>query len=268
MTTVVSGFHPAAYKQYARSFLETFDYYWPKDIEMAVYVEEFVEGPPRIEQRSLWRCHGQREFIEAHLDNLAATGRKASECWTNKALKDLERNGYCYRYDAVRFSRQLFIPEHAVAQMDDGDIMAWFDADVVAFDHVPTGFIDRLLGHTDLVSLGREGASTELGFWAIRVNDRTRLLVHRLAEACRSGHIFTLQEWHSGYVFDRMVEWGVREGLVHRNLTKDRQGHVWFKCDLGKYTDHLKGERRKKLGKSLERDGSGLRQGENLNPVK
>lgn len=254
MTThIISGCSPDGYRDYASACVATWATYWPPEIEIAVYVEENNLWPARIKQRTLDVCPGQVEFIEKNKTWPQANGREANELWSKRARADLARGGYCYRYDAVRFSRQLFIPEHAVSQAQDGDVVAWFDADVLAFDHIPSGFVERLMGNSDVVSLGRDGQSTELGFWAVKVNTQGRDFVHKLAETCRSGSIFHMQEWHSGYVFDRVMETSVRSGLNHKNLTHHRQGHVWFKCDLGRYTDHLKGERRKKLGYSPER---------------
>lgn len=265
-TTVISGFSPAGYKQYAERFIETFDYYWPADINLILYVEEGVtveqlQDPPRIHQRSLWDCRGQHEFIERN-KNIPVRNGKAdrTDMPSKRAAKGIRTVGYTFLYDAVRFSRQLFIPEHASKFLPDGDIMIWMDADVVTFDHVPNGFVERLVGFSDLCTLGRDRGHTEIGFWGVTLNPKTRSFLFNMAQCCRDDTIFKLNEWHSGYVFDQMADKAMHEHRwQHRKLTggpdKANNGHVWFQCELGRYTDHLKGEKRKTLGYSPERIG-------------
>lgn len=262
MTTIISGFHPGAYERYAKNFLETFDRYFPPEIAIHVWVEENIlktwKGD-RIHSHSLWDCQGQRTFIEQNKDILERNGRApVEEKWTKRAYHHFARNGYSFRYDAVRFSRQLFIPEQAAKKLPDGEIMVWFDADVIAFDTVPVGFLERLIGFSDICTLGRDGVASDLGYWAIKLSPLTRRFVNALAECCRSGNIFSYDEWHSGYIFDRHVEKLVNWGAKHTRLTNVARGHVWFDCELGRYTDHLKGEKRKDDGFSRERFGRGV----------
>lgn len=247
--SVVSGFSPSGYLEYGRSFMASFVRYWPDVIKVAVYVEEPCEGPDRVEQRILWDIPGCKEFIDEQGRNRRSIGREPVPGWRKKD----ERAGYAWRFDAVRFCRQLFIPEHSVNMLEDGDIFVWLDGDVVSYAEVPPGFIETQLHQNDLVTLGRNGSATELGFWAMRVNDRARVFVKNLADSCRSGDIFRLAEWHSGFVFDHYVKQHVlHDTIKHRSLTKGT-GHVWFESEIGRYTDHLKGTDRKQRGYSNER---------------
>jgi hypothetical protein len=114
------------------------------------------------------------------------------------------------------------------------------------------------LGAHDLCYLGRQGMHTELGFWAVRLNEATRRFLAHFAEMFRSDAVFNLPEWHSAYVFDhvrRFHETDRQYPIRTLNLTLRGQGHVWFQSPLGRYTDHLKGDRRKQAGRSLERAG-------------
>lgn len=249
--TVVSGFCPAEL-HLGQGFMQTFDRYWPEDIKLCVYVEEPIRLPvprhkPRIEQRSLWSVPGVREFRA--LDNPMYHGKAPAPGWNKKDF----RSEYSYRFDAVRFSPQLFIPDHMAGTLEDGDIMVWLDADVVSYAEVPNDLVGRLLGSHDLVTLGRDGSSTELGFWACKIGPKIREMLERISQMCRDRSIFSLYEWHSGYVFDHWVDrYKVDKVIDHVSLTRG-QGHIWFQSEIGKYTDHLKGETRKKLGYSPER---------------
>lgn len=260
-TTIVSGFSPAGYEEYAIGFVKSFDFYWPDVYKLIIYTEEPIKFQPRkpgqITERSLWVCNGVEQFINQHKDCKQRNGREPHDKWIKRDHRDFLRHGYTYRFEAVRFCRQLFIPEHAASTLPDGDIMVWFDADTYTFDHIPVGWIEGLIGFNDLVTLGRDGASSEIGFWAVTLNERSRAFLKSIGDCYRSGQIFQLNEWHSGYVFDRMAEKAHKNGLTHKSLTDSNNGHVWFQCAVGKYTDHLKGTKRKQLGYSPERFGGG-----------
>lgn len=251
MTTIITGFSPSGYFQYGRAFLDSFDQHWPSDVRLQCFVEETPPGPiPRGAQRSLWTCHGMREFLQRHGDHPRANGREPIPGkWAPKHVA----KGYYYKFDAVKFSRQCFIPETAAGELEDGEVMAWMDADVVTHAPVPKGFVDGLLGTHDLCYLGRTNMHTELGFWAVRLGTGTRLFLRDLAELYRKDRIFGLQEWHSAFAFDHVRK--IADGLQWLNLTPRGTGHVWFQSPLGRYTDHLKGDRRKAAGRSLERVG-------------
>jgi hypothetical protein len=234
VTVVITGFHPAGYAEYAHRFFKTFEKHWPADVRLVAYVEEPIRIA-RAETVSAWECWGLQKFLDRYAQH---TGRGS--------------NGYDFRRDAVKWCKQLFFPEHAAANLPDGEVVAWFDADVI-FDHdVPPGLVEGLLGEdADLCYLGRAPYHSELGFWAVRLNRHTRLLLTALADAYREAHVFRLREWHSAYVFDhcRTLFSGT---LSYRNLTPGGKGHVWFESPLGAFSDHLKG-RRKALGRSPER---------------
>lgn len=254
MTTIVTGFSPSGYFQYGRQFLDTFDQHWPKDVRLQVYVEETPIGlVQRGAQRSLWACPGMREFLNRNSHHPRANGREAIPGrWGHKHIE----RGYYYKFDAVKFSRQCFIPETAAGELEDGEVLAWMDADVVTHAPPPTGFVDGLLGTYDLCYLGRTTMHTELGFWAVRLNQRTRYFLQVFADLFRKDEIFNLPEWHSAFAFDHVrKQASAFNALNALNLTPRGQGHVWFQSPLARYTDHLKGDRRKAAGRSLERTG-------------
>lgn len=253
--TVCSGFHPAGLELYGRRFVETFDKHWPKNIRLLVYTEQRagVAKPTArrtIIERSLSQCDGVQAFIDRHKDIAEHCGRKAVPRWKAKE----QAAGYSFRFDAVKFCKQLFIPEHAGADLPDGDILAWSDADVVSFADVPDGFVEGLLAGADLAFLGRGEKHSEIGFWAIRLGsgNGTRPFLRTLADMYRHDFVFDLPEWHSAYVFDACRREFEKHGGKSRDLTPGGRGHVWFQSPLCQYTDHLKGDR-KVAGRSKER---------------
>lgn len=247
--TVCTGFSPAGYIEYGRNFLDTFDQYWPQDVNLVCYVEEIVHSnPTRMNQRHLWSCNGIKNTLDRYKLNKAAQGREPTDKWKEKD----RAKSYNWRYDAYKFCRQLFIPEHAASYMPDGGILAWFDGDVVFFDKPADNLVDELLGYDDLIYLGREPKHSELGFWAVRLNQSTRQFLYLLAECYRVDTVFNMAEWHSAFVFDRVREHVGKRNLHMRSLTPGGTGHVWFQSPLGKFCDHLKGSR-KARGISPER---------------
>jgi hypothetical protein len=249
--TVCTGWHPAGYAQYGKRFLETFYRHWPATIPLVLYTEEMVGAANfsherTVSERRLRLCSGVMEFLERHKDSAGANGRDKSVMRKSSEIA----KGYTYRFDAVKFCKQLFIPEHAAASLPDGEILVWLDADVVTFKDVPESFIPELMDGADLCFLGRGHAHSEIGFWAVRLNDKTRAFLHCLAETYRSDRVFKLDEWHSAFVFDTCRR--ALRGLKELDLSPAGSGHVWFKSPLCKYTDHLKGDR-KLVGRSKER---------------
>lgn len=243
-TKVVTGFSPAGYIEYGTRFLETFHRHWPAAIELEAFTEDYVEMP-RGTCRSLWNCNGVSAFIQRHKANPAHNGREPNRFWREKHRE----RGYHFKFDAVKFCKQCFIPERAAEDMADGDILVWLDGDVVTFNDVPKAFIEKLLGPNDIAYLGRRGTHSEIGFWAVRINARTRLFLSMFADTWRTDSVFELQEWHSAYVFDYCLQ---KAMLRECNLTPNGTGHVWFQSPLRHYTDHCKGPR-KAQGYSPER---------------
>ena len=244
--------------------LESFNEFWPKEVELVAYTEESVPMP-RGKCRSLWTIPGAQSFVDRHKDNPRARGLAPLKQWSTKDRTRFENKGVAaWKWDAFKWFRQCMIPEHASLGMDNGDVLCWLDGDVISFKPVPDQFVERLLGNSDLVYLGRARHrnvdpdkigldSSEIGFWAVRLNATTRSFLAAFANAYRQDTVFALHEWHSAYVFDvtrRQIAALTRMRM--RDLTPGGSGHVWFRSELGRYLDHLKGDR-KSLGRSPER---------------
>lgn len=253
MITVVSGVYPAGYTEYGRRCLQSFRDHWPS-VPLVLYVEDGGAEPAedlgdRVRLRSVWDCNGPREFLDRHKDDPTRTGRKPCDQWHEKFRN---KRPYCYRYDAVKFAKQCFYPEHAAASLADGDIMIWLDADVPTFKPVDLTTIEQMMGAADLIYLGRGKAHSEIGFWAVRLNPLTREFLALLAEIYRSDAVFKLDEWHSAFVFDHCRRRFTMSRGKARDLTPNGSGHVWFQSPLGAFCDHLKGNR-KQMDASPER---------------
>jgi len=250
MIRVVTGWSPAGYREYAKACTSTFRQFWPKEVEFVAYTEE-PEDCPGIDVLSLSLCEGVDDFISKYIGNPTACGHEPVTGWRQKEID----KGYSYRFDAVKFCRQMFIPEHAALDMADGDILVWLDADVITHKKVPLDFVPGLLGYKDICYLGRGSKHSEIGFWAVRLSPITRDFLMSLAQTYRTAEVFKLAEWHSAFVFDACLKAYRTVGLKEQDLTPNGRGHVWFQSELAFYMDHLKGDQRKKAGRSGERRG-------------
>lgn len=235
--TVCTGWTGRGYDALGKQFVDTFRRHWPAGVGLTVYADEGHDS-------SLTGCIGLGNFIARHKDNNAANGREPQVGWR---AAEISKN-YSFRTDAVKFATQLFIPEAAAKHLQDGEILVWFDADVVTFKDVPERFIEGLIGDADICYLGRPGTHSEIGFWAVRLSPLTRQFLSAMPNLYRSDRIFQLREWHSAFVFDH-----VRKQFMMKeaNLTPNGHNHCWVKSPLARYLDHLKGKR-KLIGRSPE----------------
>ena len=200
---------------------------------------------PRGECRSLWSIPGAREFVDRHTPDLSVQGRAPCPKWGTKERRRYAAKpgvAYTYRYDALKFFKQCVIPLDASLDMKNGDILTWLDGDVITIADVPKGFVEFCLQGNDLCYLGRvrtrsdgdpdklRGSSSEIGFWAVRLNSATRKFLAALSDAWTTDRFKTFAEWHSAYVFD-CVRMEMFSELRMRNLTNGPRGreggHVW-----------------------------------------
>ncbi len=249
MITVCTTFSPSGYRQYGQKFLETFDKYWPVEVSLLVYTEEHIEVS-RGACKNFWLCDGAQAFYDRHKDNGQRTGVLPTKGWRQKDRVE----GYSWRFDAVKFFRQCLVPYDVSRTIMDGDILIWLDADVVTFDDVPLDFLEDLIKGTDLVFFGRGSYHSEIGFWAVRMCKAGRAMVRDLANLYVTDQFLDLKEHHSAFVFDhvRNNTYGLRTRNVTPSGSGGHGGHVWLNSPMAKYTDHLKGSRRKRMGYSAD----------------
>jgi hypothetical protein len=249
--TVITGMWGERREEYAACFSAGFDAHWPKDVRLVIYADGPLMVPDRAEVRLLDECTGYTAFMTRHAGDPVKCGRKAGPGATWK--EGARRKGYNFRFDAMRFAGQAFIPDDAGNRLLDGDVLCWLDADVATYKDVPEGFVEGLVAGTDGAYLGRDPKHSEIGFWAVRMHEGTQAMMMAFADAYRDDHIFAMKEWHSAYVWDESRRWAERTlGVGLRNLTPGGSGHVWFQSPLRYYMDHLKGDRKAK-GRSPER---------------
>lgn len=223
-----------AWERYGQKFAESFAKYWPHSVDLTL-VSDVERKLPRGEVKPLKDIVGVTSFRFRWKDVPSANGFMTGV--------KVDANGYSWRHDAVKWMPQALAPMAVLYSMHDGDIFVWMDADTETTSEVPKGWVQDLLGVCDVACLQRSGTHTEIGFYAMRVNDRTRFALERFAGFYRTDHVFKLKEHHSAYVFDRAIE--DIPGLRVRNLNPGGgKGHVWPQSPLAAHISHFKGKRK------------------------
>lgn len=244
MITVLTSFSQRGFVEYGSRFLETFRQHWPAEVKLLIY----HEGQPELGGYDLLSdVQSCSEFVKRHRDNLVIQGRMKAE--THHWKKECLQAGYNFRFDAYKFGRKVFAIEHASKLIKVGKLF-WVDADVVTFEKVTAEFLNRQLpDHVCTSYLGRgKGYHSECGFVGYNLNQiRCHDFINVFASLYRNDTFMKLAEWHDSWVYDWVR---TQTGAPALNLSPPgASGHVFIQSELGKYMDHLKGDR-KQVGRS------------------
>jgi hypothetical protein len=237
MIRVSTGWHPAGRAIYGSRFLQSFDRFWPNSVDLHFYTEEPELSPRNGANRDLWSIPGARECNELYMSSLQYQGREPLPTWKESC----RRSGYNFRYDCAKFWKQCLIPQAASLDMADGDILIWLDGDVETIRLIDEADILDVLGDADVCFLGREPKHSEIGFYALRLNDRTRAFLRDIAQAYITGSVLELKETHSAFVWDHHRR---LSPMIQRDLTPGARGHVFPISPVGRWLDHKKGSRK------------------------
>lgn len=239
---VVTGAWGEHRQRYADPFIESFEKHWPEEVRLVIYTDGDLRVRGRAEVRRLDDCMGYTAFMARHRDDPVRWGRqpRAGHQWKDRTLRD----GYNFRYDALRFAGQAFAPENVAATMPDGDVLVWLDADVSSRQGIDPKFIEGLLGASQGAYLGRPPKHSEIGFWAIRLDPQTRDFLTTFARLYRTDVVFNLKEWHSAFLWDFARVAFEAKGAVFTNLTPHGHGRVFEVSPLRHHLVHKKGDQK------------------------
>jgi hypothetical protein len=229
---VVTLMWGTAWERYGKTFVASFDKYWPADVELHIITDKPLPTE-RAEQTRLDLVPGYNEFMAKYRDDRTANGY-------DTGAKKQSANGKYWKTDAVKWAPQGLAPRAALPGLNNGDVLCWLDADVETIAKVPKNWANSLIARSNFACLQRDRQHSEIGFWAARVNKYTRAAINRFADLYESGDVFGLDEWHSGFVFDAAL--ASQPTLKIQNLSPGGRGHVWPQSPLARYTVHKKGK--------------------------
>lgn len=252
--SVVTTFNQKGYDSYANKMIASFDANWPKDIQLHVLCENVKIDQPiseRIKEYDLLTLSPELcELKNKWKDLPKANGYKNN-------IKIGEPN---FRYNPLRFSHKLFSVFEA-NKIVDSDILIWIDADVITFREMPYEFLEEVTPNINQIAsyIGREPYFvTECGWVAY---NRRHSEIENFFDTLKSFYInesiFNLYDWTDNGVFDKSRQIYEHKGFDFFNISKNvlpKGDHYFINSPLGKYLDHLKGEKRKSKGSSNKKD--------------
>ena len=254
--SVVSTFHKPVLDLYGQRFVDSFSKNIDPQIELLLYAEDCtpVTDDPRIK---IFNHHATLpklvEFKNKWKNDPKANGVPPPEIKARRP-RDWHKE---FKWDAVRFANKVYAVFDA-AQRSNADWIVWMDADTYVhspFDY--KAFKSFLPERAWLSYMGRGKKWPECGFYGINLKNSIGLdflkEFEHVYEHAEYG-IFKMEEWHDSFVFEE-----VRKKIATKNTTGiinnisnnlvNGEGHPIINSELGKYLDHLKGDR-KVAGKS------------------
>jgi len=251
----LTTFNEDGYERYARHMIDTFVRYWPAEATLYCFLESFKlpEVAANVRFLSLEESSPALvAFKERHRNNPRAHGDERRSIEPGPGGKPI---GIGFRWNAVRFAHKVYAVTYAGRTLTE-DVMFWMDADTVTFESIPPSFLEGLLPpDTYTCFLGRPHF-TETGFVGYNLrHEQNDAFLSRYQEFYDQDLLFAEQEWHDCWIYDI-----VRREFEARGLIKTRDlsppslsgDHAFINSELGNYMDHLKGKKRKKLGRSWD----------------
>jgi len=265
--TVVTTFHKPGLNLYGQRFLDSFAKRVDKRIKMMVYAENCDPVNPDPNQITILKSEHSlpklTEFKQRWQDEPKANGDISGDPKLSRR-KDANKK---FKWDAIRFSNKVYAVFEAYHQRPS-TWLVWMDADMyVHSDWSYEDFKELLPDNKYITYVGRgKGSQTwpECGFYGMNLNHP---VCHSFLEDFEQMYedaeqgIFTLDEWHDSYVFGEILnkyrefdaELDYSADMYLREAKSGGGGHPLINGPLGKFIDHMKGDR-KHMGKSKPTD--------------
>jgi hypothetical protein len=254
----VSTFHAPVLDLYGQRFVDSFSKNVDKEIQLFLYAEDCT---PTTQDERIIVLDQKNNLpqLMAFKERWRNVPKANGKCpWPERRPRDYHKE---FKWHAVRFANKVYAVFDA-AKRCNTDWIVWLDADSVVHSPVTKQQLSQFTPENNWMSyLGRGKKWPECGFYGInlRSNEGEVFLkeFERVYENAENG-IFRMEEWHDSFVFEEVRKtvvakfpkskfYNISEGLVNG------EGHPFINSDLGKYFDHMKGDR-KNTGKSLQKD--------------
>ena len=257
--SVVSTFHKPVLDLYGQRFVDSFSKNIDTAIDLYLYAEDCV---PVTDDSRIHILDQKAElpklvaFKERWKNDPRANGIPPDEI--KRRRKDHHK---AFKWDAIRFANKVYAVFDA-AKRCDSDWIVWMDADTYVHSPMSKQAFDRVLPNKSWVSyLARGKKWPECGFYGINLRtDAGQEFLKEFEHVYEHAEygIFRMEEWHDSYVFEEVRK---KIALKYPNVPiynisgnlVNGEGHPLINSELGKYLDHLKGDR-KNEGKSKAKD--------------
>ncbi len=234
--------------------IDTFEQYWPAEVDLVVCAENCKPQITRPNTRVydlMNLSNNCAAFVERHRNNPLAHGQAGPpDVWNPRKA---------FRWNAVRFAYKVFSVALCANNLSSG-WMIWIDADTHTHSAVPMSWLEQVCPPSAMISyLGRgEKYHSECGWVAYNLDHpETRNFIQDFVGMYNTDRIFEQREWHDSYIWD-VIRRQYQDRNTFFNLNpswtdKGLAGHPFINSELGRYMDHVKGER-KLLGHSKPKE--------------
>jgi hypothetical protein len=265
--TVVTTFHRPGLDVYGQRFIDSFAQRVDKNIKLIVYAEDCVPINPDLGQIFIQDAYEALPKLNAFKERWKDVPKANGDISNHPARFGRKDWNKAFKWDAVRFANKVYAVFDACAKRE-GNWIVWMDADsYIHSDWSYKAFKDLLPENKYITYVGRgKGSQTwpECGFYGLNMNHP---VCHsfleefeRMYEDADNG-MFLLPEWHDSYIFGKVLkefkefnaDYDYSAQMYMREAKSGGGGHPLINTELGKYMDHMKGER-KKDGKSKRSD--------------
>jgi hypothetical protein len=226
----VSACSAEGWGDYGRRMVKTFCEYWPKSVKLTVYMQDYLPGDfPSV------------DFVDLYVVSPWLVEWKTKRTATDAGLV---RDEYNYRRDAVKFSYKTAALEVAVEQLDC-DVLIWIDADVFTHSPISLDWLESLFPDDFAVAMLDRVRKDypETSFTMFRL-PAGKQVIDRCAKIYRTDKVFSLPQWHDGYVFGHVMR---TDKVRFTSLSGFGRNYsnAFVNSRLGEKMDHLKGQRKR-----------------------
>lgn len=265
--TVVTTFHKPGLDLYGQRFLDSFAARVDKKIKLLVYAEDCTPVNPDSTQITILDAKQSLPELNAFKDRWKNVPHANGDISNHPARLNRKDWSKKFKWDAIRFANKVYAVFDACEKSTDWCV--WMDADTFVHSDWTYDQFKELLPETNWITyVGRgKGSQTwpECGFYGMNLNDTVfkEFLKEfkRMYNDANNG-IFRLVEWHDSFVFGHILNNMKKTApnvldysaeMYLREAKSGGGGHPLINTKLGKWIDHMKGDR-KKLGKSKSSD--------------
>ena len=260
----VSTMNKNLYEQYGKIFLEEFSNFAGEDIKLlnifenldtTIYSSNKIKNINFLDEDHL-------KFKKFFGKLYEANGLKITIFNQDGQKKINFQNNF--RYNAIKFSYKVFSIKYSLDFLKDEDYLIWTDADLrCRKSFSSSNLIEFLPAKDQLMSyLGRTKFPpgrpySECGFLGFNLKHPKFInFINRMVEIYITGEIFSFDEWHDSWIWDQVRKEFQENDVKFKNISGslyEELEHPFVNCNLGKFFDHLKGNR-KKTGSSYRED--------------